>query len=136
MAVGPVEGFVAVEEGLDGVFPARKLGETPKRIAEAGGVDDRLHAWSKAVNIQPEDKLSVGASGDLEARFGLFVRRNEEKQTSVERRLGTFSRKADPEPKLGGYGAGQTRQNCRRQDKEYCGPSRLRNVFHGRNLLV
>jgi len=102
MAVGPVERFVAVEEGLNEIFPSWKFGETPERIAKRGSVDHGLDTGIKAVNIYPKNKLGVGAGGDLKARFGFIVRGNEEKQASVERRFGAFHRKTDPEPKLGG----------------------------------
>jgi hypothetical protein len=86
VAVGEVEGFVDVEDGLDVVIA---WGETVERFygeAESGGVDDGGGVGLPVVDVEAEE---LGAFGffflELEAGFGGIFGGDAEEDVAVER---------------------------------------------------
>ena len=99
-AIGAMESFVAMEDGLGVVDAGRNLGELFDGIAGGGGVKGLRSGDSDDVHAEHE----LGARGvvDLEAGFGGGVGGEEEEETAVGGRAG---RELDGEMRrLGGQG--------------------------------
>ena len=115
VAVGAVEGLVAVEQRLHPVLAGGDVGQARQRIAVGAGVDRRLRPRRQRVDVDAEDLLGAGAVADLEARLGAAVGGDQQQQAAVERLRAALGGEADGEaermrggalPGAGGGGEG------------------------------
>jgi hypothetical protein len=101
VAVSPVEGFVAVEKGLNPVFSPRDLSDTLQRKSKNGIVDNGFLIRFQAVDIDPKNELSVWAFTDLEAGLSTIVRGDHEQHPAIQRIWMLLQTEGYPEAKLG-----------------------------------
>jgi hypothetical protein len=127
VAVGAVEGLVAVEDRLDPVATGRELGERVDRVAEDAGVDDRRLARAETLDVDAEDLDRRDPGRDLEPGLGRalgFVLRQQQDHPAVERpgrsRLGV----GDGEGETGSGGRGSSDPSSDERHQNRAAPSR------------
>ena len=69
MAIGAMEGLVAVQDGLNVVFPGRNIPQIANWITKGGLVNDDRLAGAHRFDIHPEHHLGTGRFPDLHAGF-------------------------------------------------------------------
>ncbi len=105
-SVGAVEGFVAVEHGLDRVLASGNLPEAADGVAPGARVHHGRLTRPPAVHRQAEDDLRAHRVVDLVARLVRGVSREQQQQPSVQRLGADLPGKADGE-RLGAGGDGK-----------------------------
>jgi hypothetical protein len=102
VAVGPEEGGVDVEDGLDVILSGRQIPDAVKREAESQFVDNRRLAGLEPFDIHPKKRLGRPPADGGMPRLILEIVRKKEKDTAVQ---GSFLEplwKRDLEAKAGG----------------------------------
>ena len=87
VAIGAVEGFVAMQHGLHVILSGRHVAKTADGIARGGIVHDDGLAGLHAIDVHAEDHLGADGVVDLHARFGGRIGRKKKKDAPVERLL-------------------------------------------------
>src|SRR6266545_765884 len=98
MPVGPFEGLVLMQQRLNPVGSGGDLPQTFSRIAEDGAVNKSLLPRLQALNVNPENLLSLRAVVDLRPRLLRTVGRDHKQNAAVEGGGAEFRRKRNPEP--------------------------------------
>ena len=83
MAVGPVEGLIPVQDGLDRVLPGRDQPEPLHGEAEHRVTDDGLRTGSQTFDIDPEHLLARGAHVHLEPGLTFVALRHDQDDPTV-----------------------------------------------------
>ncbi len=84
VAVGAVEGFVAIEDDLYVVFAGLYVVEVADGVAEGGVVNRGGLAWLEVVDIEAEDHLGARGERDLHARLIAGVIGEDKEEAAVE----------------------------------------------------
>src|SRR5262245_13788128 len=90
--VRPFECFVLMQQRLNPVSPGRNLSQAFPRVAEDGAVDKSLLPRLQAVNVNPENLLSLRAVVDLHPRFLRIVGRDHKQHPAIESGWAEFRR--------------------------------------------
>ena len=110
-AVGPVEGLVNVEHGLDVVIARGHVVERADGIAGGLSVHGDGLAGSQSIDSFAEDELRPRGVVDLHARLGRGIRREQQEDAPVERFRGGAGGEADGDLASERKGRGY-RQQC------------------------
>ena len=70
VAVGAMEGFVAIEDDLDEIVAWRDVMEVADRVAEGGVIDSGGLTGLELVHVDAEDYLRFRGQADLHAGLG------------------------------------------------------------------
>ena len=96
--------LVLVQERLNPVLAGRQVAQALDRVADRLRINGGVLFGLEAVDVDAKDLLGLGAFIDLEPRFFLIIRRQDDQQPSVERSLRELRAKAYLEHDLGAGG--------------------------------
>ena len=104
VAVGAMEGFVAIEDDLHVVFAGLYIVEEADGVAEGGVVDGGGLAGLHGIDIEAEDHLRARGERDLHARLFAGVVGEDEEEAAVEGLGAAFFGEGDGKFWRGGVG--------------------------------
>src|SRR5208337_1808271 len=134
VAIGAMKGLVAVQDGLNVIFPGRNVPQIANWITEGGLVNDDRLAGAHRFHIHPEHHLSTGRFADLHAGFRGRVIGEKKKQAAVDGLLAASFRERDGEARLG-LGGSHARQSKYKTSKtNECAVKRAQMCRHGVSL--